>query len=236
MASSSNGPTGTHPNEYYVLTFFSDHIFQGTWTAEACLEQPSFIQHEFFDNAISLISGKVQENEGRANVYHQYAKFAEAQYKAALDSPDLIRLNLYRERKEKELEHYEQKVAPGRTTDKRIINQIAAVKKVLGHDNKAMSDFIANRDASLKQAIQMYSLCLQASDTFDEDVPIRLCSLWLSNFDNNAVQKQLVEALDRVPSRKLVFLAVGRIFNRSFVPCSYYYIAPDILKDRRQGF
>ncbi|KAE9399525.1 hypothetical protein BT96DRAFT_965594 [Gymnopus androsaceus JB14] len=178
----------------------------GTWTAEACLEQPSFIQHEFFDNAISLISGKVQENEGRANVYHHAIQ-------AALDSPDLIRLNLYRERKEKELEHYEQKVAPGRTTDKRIINQIAAVKKVLGHDNKAMSDFIANRDASLKQAIQMYSLCLQASDTFDEDVPIRLCSLWLSNFDNNAVQKQLVEALDRVPSRKLVFLA-HQIFSR----------------------
>lgn len=230
MVSTNNCATGTYSDAYHLLISSHD-LVQGTWTAEACLEQPSFIQHEFFEKAISLISGNSQETEGRATVFHQYAKFAEAQYKAALDSPDLIRLNVYRERKEKELEHYEH--APGRNTDKRIINQIAEVRKVLGHDNKAMSDFIANRDACLRQAIHMYSLCLEASDTFDEDVPIRLCSLWLSNFDNDAVQKQLVEALKRVPSRKLLFLAVSYISNVSSV-LSYLCceIASDILKDR----
>ncbi|KAF9075300.1 hypothetical protein BDP27DRAFT_1315847 [Rhodocollybia butyracea] len=183
----------------------------GTWTAEACLEQPSFIEHEFFKPSISLIE-KAPDSQSRATIYHQYAKFAEAQYKAALDSPDLIRLNVYRERKEKELKDYEQ-MTKGRSADKTMINAANAAKKVLAQDNKATADFIANRDAVLKQAIQMYSRCLEVSDMFDEDVPIRLCSLWLSNFDYIAIQKDLAEAINRVPSRKLVFLA-HQIFSR----------------------
>ncbi|KAJ4469561.1 hypothetical protein J3R30DRAFT_3551103 [Lentinula aciculospora] len=187
----------------------------GAWTADACLEQPSFINHDYFGKAITLIDQDADDSEGRASVYHQVAKFAEAQYKAVLDSPDLIRLNVYKERKEKELRHYEQlkQEQKGRIVDKGLANTIAAVKKVLAQDNKATSDFINNRDAYLKQAIQMYSWCLEASDKFDEDVPIRFCSLWLSNFDYEPIQKNLGEALKRVPSRKLVFLA-HQIFSR----------------------
>ncbi|KAJ3745266.1 hypothetical protein DFH05DRAFT_1487185 [Lentinula detonsa] len=187
----------------------------GSWTAEACLEQPSFIKHTFFEKAIVLIDQNASRSEGRASVYRQFAKFAEDQYKAALNSPDLIRLNVYKERKENELRHYEQikQEQKGRSVDKTLANTIAAVKKVLTQDNKATSDFISNRDAYLKQAIQMYSRCLEASDEFDEDVPIRFCSLWLSNFSYDLIQKSLVEALQRVPSRKLVFLA-HQIFSR----------------------
>ncbi|KAJ3865158.1 hypothetical protein EV359DRAFT_80764 [Lentinula novae-zelandiae] len=200
----------------------SDPIWQarvtarlGSWTSEACLEQPSFIKHEFFEKAISLIKQNAHDSEGRASVCHQFAKFAEAQYKAALDSPDLIRLNVYKERKEKELRHYEQlkHEQKGRIVDKNLANTIAAVQKVLAQDNKATSDFISSRDAYLKQAIEMYSRCLEASDKFDADVPIRFCSLWLSNFDYDPIQEKLHKALQRVPSRKLVFLA-HQIFSR----------------------
>ncbi|KIK61745.1 hypothetical protein GYMLUDRAFT_42784 [Collybiopsis luxurians FD-317 M1] len=182
----------------------------GTWSAEACLEQPSSIK-DFFEESISMIPD-AHENESRAVVYHQYAKFAESQYKTALDSPDLIRLNVYRERKEKEIKYYEQ-LTKGRVVDKALLNKLSAVRKVHAQDNKAMTEFIGNRDAFLKQAIQMYSRCLEASDTFDEDVPIRLCSLWLSNFDYNEIQEDLVQALERIPSHKFVFLA-HQIFSR----------------------
>ncbi|KAJ3839321.1 hypothetical protein F5878DRAFT_130270 [Lentinula raphanica] len=187
----------------------------GSWMAEACLEQPSFITHELFEKAIALVDGSPHNREGRASVYHQFAKFAEDQYKAALNSPDLIRLNVYKERKEKELRHYEQmkQEQRGRSIDKGLANTIAAVRKVLAQDNKAIADFIHNRDAYLEQAINMYSRCLEASDEYDEDVPIRFCSLWLSNFDYDPIQQCLVGALQRVPSRKLVFLA-HQIFSR----------------------
>lgn len=203
---------------------------QGSWTSEACLEQPSFIKHEFFEKAISLIKQNAHDSEGRASVCHQFAKFAEAQYKAALDSPDLIRLNVYKERKEKELRHYEQlkHEQKGRIVDKNLANTIAAVQKVLAQDNKATSDFISSRDAYLKQAIEMYSRCLEASDKFDADVPIRFCSLWLSNFDYDPIQEKLHKALQRVPSRKLVFLAVSGTRYRlrlsfSHLACSIRY-------------
>ncbi|KAF5387310.1 hypothetical protein D9757_005776 [Collybiopsis confluens] len=182
----------------------------GAWSAEACLEQPSDIKQEFFDQAISMIKN-VHENESRASVYHQYAKFAESQYKTALDSPELLRLNMYRERKEQERKHYEQ-VTRGKS-DKALVNRLSAVKKVLAQDSKAMTDFISNRDASLKQAVQMYSLCLEASNKFDEDVSIQFCSLWLSNFDYDIIQDDLLQALGRIPSHKFVFLA-HQIFSR----------------------
>jgi ataxia telangiectasia mutated family protein len=53
----------------------------------------------------------------------------------------------------------------------------------------------------------MYSRCLEISDDFDDDVTIRLCSLWFSNFDDVSLHEKVRDALDRVPSRKFVFLA-----------------------------
>lgn len=55
----------------------------------------------------------------------------------------------------------------------------------------------------------MFSRCLEVSDSFDYDAGIRLCSLWFANFDSddNQLQAELRVALDRTPSRKLVFLA-----------------------------
>lgn len=53
----------------------------------------------------------------------------------------------------------------------------------------------------------MHARCLESSDLFDDDGPIRLCSLWFSNFTNTLVQNEFEAALARVPSRKFVFLA-----------------------------
>jgi ataxia telangiectasia mutated family protein len=63
------------------------------------------------------------------------------------------------------------------------------------------------RDAFLEQAIDMYSRCLAASDAFDDDAAIRLCSLWFVNFQDLPLQDKIGFALDRVPSRKFAFLA-----------------------------
>ncbi|EEB98322.1 hypothetical protein MPER_02194 [Moniliophthora perniciosa FA553] len=88
------------------------------------------------------------------------------------------------------------------------INQIIAKsKKVRQQDEEALKKHNEDRDKFLKRAIEMYSYCLNESDEFDHDTPIRLCSVWLANFDNSAIVKSLKTALERVPSRKFVFLA-----------------------------
>lgn len=53
----------------------------------------------------------------------------------------------------------------------------------------------------------MYSRCLEATDEFDDDAAIRLCSLWFANFENPTIQQKIGIALTRTPSRKFVFLA-----------------------------
>ena len=65
------------------------------------------------------------------------------------------------------------------------------------------------RDAFLEQAIIMHSHALSTSDEFDDDCAIRLCSLWFSNFDHpdDGLQSSVQSSLQRVQSRKFVFLA-----------------------------
>ena len=53
----------------------------------------------------------------------------------------------------------------------------------------------------------MYARCLAISDNFDEDSPVRLCSLWLANFDSDSLATDFRAAISLVPSRKFVFLA-----------------------------
>jgi ataxia telangiectasia mutated family protein len=78
---------------------------------------------------------------------------------------------------------------------------------LLAADEESSRRHNVARDAFLKQAMDMYSRCLEASDTFDNDSAIRLCSLWFANFDDIHLQDKAREALDRVPSRKFIFLA-----------------------------
>lgn len=82
-------------------------------------------------------------------------------------------------------------------------------QRVLEQDRKMYEGLNQTRFTFLAQAIEMLSFTLETSDTYDDDAPIRLCSLWFANFDyigENFPQK-VGEALGRVSSRKFVFLA-----------------------------
>ncbi|KAI3619791.1 ataxia telangiectasia mutated [Moniliophthora roreri] len=186
----------------------------GSWTAQACLEKPSYIWDEFFLRASKYLNVNSDESkeskEARASVYHECAIFAEHQYYANAQSPDVIRWKVYMERKVKEISNLTAELVnySSSSEEYKAINQIIAKsKKVRQQDEEALKKHNEDRDKFLKRAIEMYSYCLNESDEFDHDTPIRLCSLWLANFDNSAILKSLKTALERVPSRKFVFLA-----------------------------
>lgn len=153
-------------------------------------------------------------NLSQAAVYHECAIFAERQYHAIVKSPDAVRWKIYVDRKRQEIQargqdllrhqHSSKEYHSLKTTQERA-------QKLFQEDSELYRTHNVARDTFLKQAIDMYSRCLHASDSFDGDAAIRLCSLWFANFedDDTSLQDDVRTALDRIPSRKLVFLAVS---------------------------
>ncbi|PFH50273.1 hypothetical protein AMATHDRAFT_41011 [Amanita thiersii Skay4041] len=183
----------------------------GAWTAEACLEKPTEIKEQFFDPAVSMLQHEAAVSSAtRATIFHQYAVFSERQYNAIVKSPDNIRLKVYLQRKQQEVDFRDQELRRTQGTIK--ANTLKAdqerARKLLKQDTEKYHEHEQGRITFLKQAINMYARCLEVSDNFDGDAPIRLCSLWFANFDEESdVASEVELALKRVPSRKMVFLA-----------------------------
>ena len=146
----------------------------------------------------------------RATVYRECAIFSERQYHATLKSPDGIRWKVYVDRKKKEIEQRSMELArtPHESRRELELDQTRA-RKLLQEDTALFRKHNTIRDNFLRQAIDMHSRCLEASDDFDDDSAIRFCSLWFANFDDESASDTVKDALEHIPSRKLVFLAVG---------------------------
>jgi ataxia telangiectasia mutated family protein len=189
------------------------HLFsQGSWSAEACLEKPTDILAHFFDPAIQLISGITADSlqPCHASAYHQCAIFAEHQYHSIVKSPDGLRWKVYMDRKTQEIQDREVEILKSQrdnATMGKLKDYQDKAKKQLEQDKQSFSLHEDARQKFLRQAIYMCARCLEISDSFNDDAAIRLCSLWFANFSDNGLQDVVKEALDRVASRKLVFLA-----------------------------
>jgi ataxia telangiectasia mutated family protein len=146
----------------------------------------------------------------RATVYRECAMFSERQYHATLKSPDGIRWKVYVDRKKQEIENRNMELArtPHDLSRKELEQDQLRARKLLQEDTELFRKHNTIRDHFLRQAIDMHSRCLEASDNFDDDSAIRFCSLWFANFDDESASGTVNDALEHIPSRKLVFLAV----------------------------
>lgn len=167
----------------------------------------------YFDPAASLVTefmaAAVGPQASVATVYHQCAVFADKQYHSILQSPDAIKWKLYAERKEKEIQHRKEQMS--RTQSGSIFSELKRdqdkAEKLLREDMQRYRKHNESLSTMLQQAIDMYSRCLQAADNWDNDGHIRLVSLWFANFNDNDLQEKIRPSIDRIPSRKFVFLA-----------------------------
>ncbi|KAG1770724.1 hypothetical protein EDD22DRAFT_769941 [Suillus occidentalis] len=185
-----------------------------TGSPEACLEKPTDIKRKFFDPAVEFAIAAEKRTDVRdhacATVFRKCALFADQQYHSILKSSDAMRWHIYKERKKQEVRQREsqlQKTQQGTNEYQVLFEEQKKARTVLAEDLKAYADHTGARDAFLELAIDMYSRCLASSDRFDDDGPIRFSSLWFANFDDVGIQDKLKAALDRVPSRKFVFLS-----------------------------
>jgi serine-protein kinase ATM len=145
-----------------------------------------------------------------ATVYHQCAVFADRQYHTILRSPDAIKWKLYAERKAKEIQHRKEQMLRTQANPNafhELKREQDKAEKLLREDTQRYKKHSETLSMFLQQAIDMYSRCLQAADEFDNDGHIRLVSLWFANFNDIDLQDKIRFSIDRIPSRKFVFLA-----------------------------
>ncbi|TFK86745.1 hypothetical protein K466DRAFT_600062 [Polyporus arcularius HHB13444] len=184
----------------------------GTWSAEASMQKPSQIVSDCFGPAAELVLSKDMENAGddRASIFHQYAIFAERQYHAIMRSPDALRWKLYVDRKKEEIKQRKDQITRLQKNGKDVQplrHELNKAQALLKQDEDRYREQSGQRTSFLALAAEMYARCLAASSNFDEDSPIRLCSLWLANFDNDDPKLNLGSSIALVPSHKFVFLA-----------------------------
>lgn len=145
-----------------------------------------------------------------ASVFHKCALFAEHQYQSILKSSDAIRWKVYVDRKKEEIKQRAsqlQRTQMGSRDYFVLDDAQTKAKTLLAADEGEYERHNGSLMTFLKLAIDMYSRCLATSDIFDDDVPIRFCSLWFANFDDKYLQNGIMDAVDRIPSRKFVFLS-----------------------------
>ncbi|KAJ3557512.1 hypothetical protein NP233_g11720 [Leucocoprinus birnbaumii] len=186
----------------------------GSWMATACLEKPTTIWEGYLQKAIQELAieppSDAESIRSRATVYHDCAVFAEQQYHAILKSPDAIRWRLYVERKRQEVNELMKEMASTQDQNKRfsLDKERGKADKILKEDSERFQKHNADRDRFLQQALEMFGRSLEVSDIYDDDAPIRFCSLWFANFDSGEdLHSTIGAALSRIPSYKMVFLA-----------------------------
>jgi len=172
------------------------------------------IKHRYFDAATALATEVEKQIDTRGNacasVFHKCALFAEHQYHVIIKSPDAVRWKNYVDRKSQEIKQRDSQLLrtqPGSSEYYVLYEDQKKAKAVLAEDEEAYKQHNGALVTFLDLAIDMYSRCLAASDTFDDVVPIHFCSLWFGNFEDRRLQHTLKEAVSRIPSRKFVFLS-----------------------------
>ncbi|KZT10138.1 uncharacterized protein LAESUDRAFT_748044 [Laetiporus sulphureus 93-53] len=184
----------------------------GTWTFEASLEKPEDIRTRYFDAALSLLLDSQDQYPKPADgeILHEYAIFAERQYHSIANSPDALRWRVYVDRKKEEIKQRAYQIRKTQVGTKEHQESTRAYNKatqLLKQDEAKFADHNRSRESFLALAIDMHSRCLNATDMFDDDCVIRLCSLWFANFEESNAALAIDAALDRVPSHKFLFLA-----------------------------
>lgn len=174
---------------------------QGHHVAEARLEKPDLILHEYLYPAVKDLKGKsVGDESGR--VYHGFATFCDQQLLNPDGLEDFKRVEQLRDRKEKEVLALEDmmKNAEGREKESLKIHR-AKAKQWFDLDDREYQRLRRSREAFLQQCLENYLLCLRESDAYNNDV-LRFCALWLDKSNSKTANEAVARHLDEVPSRK----------------------------------
>ena len=160
-----------------------------------------------FEEAVRLSQAHRLSTMEQSRVCHDYAVFADQHQAALYRSPDLERLNTYRDRKTAEL-----RIATPPPTSKRMTKSSARndltlhLEREIKEDEDAINRVLGEASSYAKTALKMYATALALSDEHD-DSTTRMCALWLNHDKDEALNSSFERYLAKVPSHKFIFLS-----------------------------
>ncbi|KAJ5587425.1 uncharacterized protein N7459_003190 [Penicillium hispanicum] len=173
----------------------------GHHVAEARLEKPESILHDYLSPAVKELKG-ASEGETAGRVFHGFATFCDQQLLNPDGLEDFKRVVQLRDRKEKELIGLEDmmKNAEGREKESLRIFR-AKTKQWFDLDDREYQRLLRGREAFLQQCLENYLLALRESDAYNNDA-LRFCALWLDKSDSKTANTAVARYLHEVPSYK----------------------------------
>ncbi|PWN20280.1 hypothetical protein BCV69DRAFT_283157 [Microstroma glucosiphilum] len=177
----------------------------GQWRAIARSQQPRVIDEEFFRPAIALIE---KQKKDCTAVYHQYALFADDQYRALRNSSETRQLEAFVSHRREEIRQHElqmNKYSPNTPEHNQFRHHRNQAQKICRQDEAVLEQHGKSKNAFLQQAFKMYAAALTHSNEFD-DSAVKMTSLWFENADDADFNAATAEALAVVPSHKFLRL------------------------------
>ena len=181
--------------------------YQGHQISEARLEKPDEIIKTYLTPAIKALDDAAKGTEA-GEVFHEFAFFCDQQLQNADSLEDFQRIKKLRERKVAEVQDLEVmiKKAPSQGKEKdNLKNHRNKAKLWLDLDDREYQRLRDSRQTFLRQSLENYLLCLQASDKFDNDA-LRFSALWLENYDSEIANAAVAKYIVQVGSGKFALL------------------------------
>ncbi len=145
--------------------------------------------------------GKTDGNEA-GQVFHEFAYFCDQQLQNSDNLEDFQRIQKLRQRKESEVCELERmlKSSGSEGKDNLRVHRTRA-KQWFDLDDREYQRLRDSRESFLRQSLENYLMCLQACETFNNDV-LRFCALWLEQSESEIASSAVSKHLTKVASRK----------------------------------
>lgn len=169
------------------------------WASEARLKAANEI-FGMFSNVTKSIKRSTADVSEHAEIFYQFACFADKQYVSQSSSADVKQLKEYSKLRASQALRLSARQSRARESDQKD----SAVREA-ERDEEKLKKFEMQQKQYLNAALQFYAEAVSMSDNFNDCIT-RLVTLWLENDENEESNVTFSRAAHKVPSYKFIFL------------------------------
>nr|KIR86402.1 serine/threonine-protein kinase TEL1 [Cryptococcus tetragattii IND107] len=169
------------------------------WASEARLKAANEIFGMFSDVAKSIKRSTSDISE-HAEIFYQFACFADKQYVNQSSSADVKQLKEYSKLRSSQASRVTARQSRARESDHKDIASREAER-----DEQKLKKFEIQQKQYLNAALRFYAEAVSMTDNFNDCIT-RLVTLWLENDKNDESNTTFSRSIQKVPSYKFIFL------------------------------
>ncbi|KAG4304904.1 hypothetical protein PORY_001579 [Pneumocystis oryctolagi] len=178
---------------------------EASWTSELRLERPDFIMEKYFKSAVKLLNNSKLGNDA-GYVFHTFGFFCDKQLESLSVCEDFEKIQKLRKQNSEELAVLDQMINKSSKYDREVLLlHRAKAKALFDIDDVEFNRLIENKEVYLRKSIKNYLKSLVSCDNYDYNI-FRCMSLWLSNIENDNVNKIVYRLIYNIATRKFLIL------------------------------